>query len=471
MADATLTPDSYMQTAGTAALTPDAYMQQTATTPYSLREFITSPHGLIREGLRRMGTGFSELTQPGFDPKAQGAHDIIAGAGSALTPALLPLAVANPLPAVAALAGGAAGSTLGQMGAHALDAGPGTTNLAGDVGGIAGGAAVGGFIPNPSWSTMGRTITALPHRIMSTPGVFKIGTGGLESLMGGAAIAKGEPLFGAYMLTRGLERIGSGIKERGSELPYQDLRGGPPAETSPSIFRKLTTPEKPPREPAWKNIEVSPPPSAEAAPRPIPTQTPSGRKPGSFATQSTEPITTTPAVPAGPDPKFLDDLSRSQAGKSYRSLSPEDKAAIQRLAAKLQPTAAPIPLTPPGPALKPPPAAAEPPSTTGYHIPGGEERNPTVAPRELRPNTVINAQAETKNTVMAQRLLDSGMTPEEIGKMDQSVYDAHRAAVNAERAKQGMTQFDRVRPGPNRRTWEELRGDLQRVARQIKGGQ
>jgi hypothetical protein len=74
---------------------------------------------------------------------AKGAHEVIGGVGSALTP-ILPLTVpAAPLATLGAFGGGQAGGYLANKGATALGATPDQAALAGDVGNIAGGIAGG----------------------------------------------------------------------------------------------------------------------------------------------------------------------------------------------------------------------------------------------------------------------------------------------------------------------------------------
>jgi hypothetical protein len=74
---------------------------------------------------------------------AKGAHEIIGGVGSALTPILSLTVPAAPLATLGAFGGGQAGGYLANKGATALGATPDQAALAGDVGNIAGGIAGG----------------------------------------------------------------------------------------------------------------------------------------------------------------------------------------------------------------------------------------------------------------------------------------------------------------------------------------
>jgi hypothetical protein len=70
---------------------------------------------------------------------ARGAHEVIGGVGSALTPILPFVGAAAPGATLKAFGGGALGGAVGQAGAEALGATPDQAALAGDIGNIAGG--------------------------------------------------------------------------------------------------------------------------------------------------------------------------------------------------------------------------------------------------------------------------------------------------------------------------------------------
>ncbi len=116
---------------------------------HGLGEFITSPHGYIREGLRTAGQGVKELFTPG--QRMRGATDVLKGAGSVATPAALGAGgaalAAAPLATVGALGLGAAGSGLGGMAgrklATAVSSNPDAPELGQEVGSLAGGAGLG----------------------------------------------------------------------------------------------------------------------------------------------------------------------------------------------------------------------------------------------------------------------------------------------------------------------------------------
>jgi hypothetical protein len=88
--------------------------------------------------------------------------------------------------------------------------------------------------------------------------------------------------------------------------------------------------------------------------------------------------------------------------------------------------------------------------------------------RELNPGKVINTQAEAKNLAFAQRFKSVGMTPERIQNMTESEYEQYRLALNAERKAAGLSQFEKPRPGVNRRSFAELKAD---IIRAMKGTQ
>lgn len=110
--------------------------------------FWTSPHGLIRSGLRQAVHGVETGSELGLDPKLKAASEVIRGLGKAATPAAIPLAVANPVTTATALAGGYLGGKAGKYAAQNLEAGPGGQALGEDLGNLAGGAA-GGLLGEP----------------------------------------------------------------------------------------------------------------------------------------------------------------------------------------------------------------------------------------------------------------------------------------------------------------------------------
>jgi len=112
-------------------------------TPEGLKEpeynFFTSPTGFIRSGLRRAVGGVEHMAQPGINPKLGGASEVIRGLGTAAIPAAIPLAVANPVPAlVGTVAGTAAQQGVENLG-PLVGMSPEGAALAGDVAGAASG--------------------------------------------------------------------------------------------------------------------------------------------------------------------------------------------------------------------------------------------------------------------------------------------------------------------------------------------
>lgn len=125
--------------------------------------FVYSPNGMIRTGLRQAGNGVHDLFNPGH--RMSGAADILEGAGQAMLPAAIPAAIAAPLPAIGALIGGYAGG----KGAKALmpaSASPEATRLAEDVGSIPG-AMLGGGVAGGIGKSIARPIMRSAMRLPS----------------------------------------------------------------------------------------------------------------------------------------------------------------------------------------------------------------------------------------------------------------------------------------------------------------
>lgn len=125
--------------------------------PEGLKEpeynFVTSPTGFIRSGMRRAGEGVSALSRPTMDEKMGAASEIIRGLGESAIPAAigaLPYAVMTaPVATGLSVGGGIAGGAGGEGVGHFFGAGPGTSAFLSDVGSILGGstgAALGGSI-------------------------------------------------------------------------------------------------------------------------------------------------------------------------------------------------------------------------------------------------------------------------------------------------------------------------------------
>lgn len=110
------------------------------------QNFFTSPHGLIRTGLREAMHGVEQAAQPGWDAKAGGASKVLRGIGKAAIPAAIPLVAANPVTAIAGTAGGSLAGMAGKAMASKLGASQNVQDLTQDVTGLAGGVAAGGAI-------------------------------------------------------------------------------------------------------------------------------------------------------------------------------------------------------------------------------------------------------------------------------------------------------------------------------------
>lgn len=100
--------------------------------------FITSPNGMIRTGVRRAGEGIAAMSRPGLDAKLGAGSEILRGVATAATPAAIPFMAANPLMSAARLALGTGAQYVGEEGSKAIGLPPGASQLIGDTAGIAG---------------------------------------------------------------------------------------------------------------------------------------------------------------------------------------------------------------------------------------------------------------------------------------------------------------------------------------------
>lgn len=110
--------------------------------------FITSPNGLIRTGVRQVGRGIAAMTRPGLDAKLGAGSEIIRGGIRAATPAAIPFMAASPLVTAARLGLGAGAQYLGEKGSEAVGLGPGASHLIGDAAGLSTGGS--SFMDKPS---------------------------------------------------------------------------------------------------------------------------------------------------------------------------------------------------------------------------------------------------------------------------------------------------------------------------------
>ncbi len=161
---------------------PPAAMQPEQDSWSSLHNFITSPNGLIRGGVRQAVGGAEHMAEPGKEAKYSGASNVIRGVGKTLAPvaigAAIPAAAAAPATAATSLitgTGGAmAGRGLARGGARMLSASPEGEELAGDVGETLGGIGagyLGSRIPGmlPSTERAGRNFQAVMERARDVP--------------------------------------------------------------------------------------------------------------------------------------------------------------------------------------------------------------------------------------------------------------------------------------------------------------
>lgn len=86
--------------------------------------------------------------------------------------------------------------------------------------------------------------------------------------------------------------------------------------------------------------------------------------------------------------------------------------------------------------------------------------------REIDLGRVGEAQAKVKDRAMATRLKSAGLTPETVAKMTETEYLQYLKQENEARKAAGLGRFDPPRPGPNRRTFAELKADIIRAMKE-----
>lgn len=248
--------------------------------------FLSSPNGLIRSGLRQAGRGMQAIAQPDANSKMRGASQVMRGLGSAATPAMLPLAVANPMAAVSGLGMGTVGGMAGQGITEAAGGSPEAQDLAGDFGALLAGKA-GVMIPGSNlYGLAGKIPASRIGKTLSNPNVLEA-AGNLLPFKPGTKVRN----FAGELSDAWNGKIAKPVV-------------GPPPLQGHSAARD-TVPDIPtPR-------RIPPPPlqghSAERTP--LPVQAPSDVQEG---------------------------LARSLMQKSYTQLLPEEKARIDALASQGQ---------------------------------------------------------------------------------------------------------------------------------------
>lgn len=147
----------------------------------------------------KVAGGVAQLTGMGDIFRGQrlrGLHNIIEGTGETLAPMAIPAAVAAPVPMLAATGGSLAGRWLARKGAELFDASPEVEDLAGDAGGIIGGAT--------GYSPKGRAFFRGAYEGAKAPTSINLGHGPIRisvpvpaSVSGAATGAGGARLVGA----------------------------------------------------------------------------------------------------------------------------------------------------------------------------------------------------------------------------------------------------------------------------------
>ncbi len=170
--------------------------------------FITSPNGLIRTGVRQVGRGIAAMSRPGLDAKLGAGSDIVRGAMTAATPAAIPFMAANPLVSAARLGLGTGAQYLGEKGSQAAGLGPGASALIGDTAGIGAGGA--SFLGKPSAIIKGAGQGAKAALTDSIP-ITRYGhTLNVPKPLAG--MAAGEAMgYGFHALTPHAPEIGAGL--------------------------------------------------------------------------------------------------------------------------------------------------------------------------------------------------------------------------------------------------------------------
>lgn len=154
----------------------------------TLKDFVTSPHGFIREGLGRAGRGvMGAINTPGLDSKFHGASEVIRGLGTAAIPAAIPFAAVSPLTSAAALAAGTGAQYAGEEGSKALGAPPGASALIGDVAGLGAGGLTGKKMSGLDLPSVPRAASAVGKGLkVAAPGL----AGGAAMIGGGEILSQ-----------------------------------------------------------------------------------------------------------------------------------------------------------------------------------------------------------------------------------------------------------------------------------------
>lgn len=104
---------------------------------------------------------------------AKGMHQVLSGGMNAATPALPFAAAAAPMAVARGTIGSLMGGKAASVGAEALGATPDQADLAGDVGGIAGGT-VGARLPQIASTRVGQTVAAIGEPLTKLPVIDKV---------------------------------------------------------------------------------------------------------------------------------------------------------------------------------------------------------------------------------------------------------------------------------------------------------
>ncbi|HEY6249905.1 MAG TPA: hypothetical protein VI685_08075 [Candidatus Angelobacter sp.] len=289
----------------------------------SFHNFLTSPNGLIRGGLRQAVGGVERMAQPGAERKLEGIHQIASGVGQAALPAALgaafPFALTNPVTALSSIGGGMAGSTLARVGAESLDASPAASDVASDVGGLlglfGGGRAGSRFEPSSRQAIAG--LRAAPGEVMN--------------------VLRNTELTKPFKLLPDLIDAAKNIVAAGRSVPEPEYQG--PWIPGGSVLNPARVSEEPQYQGPWITSGPVGRPVEEERTGPWITSGPVRNTAVESASAPTQ---------TGPDQVLLDQIAKQFGGAKFAKLTPDRQAIVLRLANKIQPSSLPTQFAPPG---------------------------------------------------------------------------------------------------------------------------
>src|SRR5215472_6522941 len=138
----------------------------------ALKDFVLSPHGLIRTGLGTMGAGARHLFTPG--QRMQGANELFEGGTTALAPAAigaaLPALASAPVSGLLGMGGGALLGTGAQKGGEAIASGLGASPEASRMVGNVTGTVAGPLLSRVAGAGLKRLAEPFVKSALGIPG-------------------------------------------------------------------------------------------------------------------------------------------------------------------------------------------------------------------------------------------------------------------------------------------------------------